>query len=82
MSSSDPLPRPTRLPYDILALIVAETVEDPPSLAAWSSVSFAMLELAAPLLYEKIELKMEQDYLDLFKDPVSLDPIQREKRRS
>lgn len=73
MSSSDPPPPPTRLPYDILALIVAETVHDPPSLASWSLVSFAMLELAAPLLYEKIELKGDQDYQCLSKDPVSGD---------
>ncbi|KAL7410699.1 hypothetical protein BDY24DRAFT_172552 [Mrakia frigida] len=73
MNSSDPPPSPTRLPYDILSLIVQETIHDAPSLSAWCLVSFAMLELAAPLLYEKIELKKEKDYIDLFSDPVSPD---------
>lgn len=68
----DTSPPPTHLPYDILALVVKESVNDPSTLSAWCRTSFSMLELATPLLYSKIQFNDRKAYSDLFSQPVSL----------
>ena len=62
---------PPVFPYEILALIVLESVDVPSTLASWSSTSRAMFELASPLVYERVVLTRDDQWEAWFLDAVS-----------